>query len=119
MYGFRYAWDNTYLNIKKDEYVLWTWQPPVSIDGLKFKVQQVIDATSTGPIGFTSGEPSEFGSFKYQFTTPGIYYYWSGYVDVNRVISFRGVIEVIDQIVNEKEFTIDVKLDDIYGILKI
>ena len=34
------------------------------------------------------------GTFTYQFNTQGTYYYWSGFVDSNQMISFRGVIKV-------------------------
>jgi hypothetical protein len=34
------------------------------------------------------------GAFTYQFNTLGTYYYWSGFVDSNQMISFRGVIKV-------------------------
>ncbi len=34
------------------------------------------------------------GTFTYQFNAQGTYYYWSGFVDSNKVISFRGVIQV-------------------------
>jgi hypothetical protein len=34
------------------------------------------------------------GSFSYQFTSPGIYYYSSGYVDEAHSISLQGVINV-------------------------
>ena len=34
------------------------------------------------------------GTFTYQFNTQGTYYYWSGFVDSNQMISFRGIIKV-------------------------
>ena len=43
----------------------------------------------------------------------GFYYYWSGFVDVNDQISFRGVIEVLDETVSNKEFSVEVLLNDI------
>jgi len=54
-------------------------------------------------------------SFSYQFNKPGIYYYWSGYVDPNQSISFRGVVEV-KETVDDKEYEIDVKTNNIKGI---
>lgn len=35
------------------------------------------------------------GSFSYQFTSPGIHYYSSGYVDDIHSISLQGVINVL------------------------
>lgn len=35
------------------------------------------------------------GSFSYQFTSPGIHYYSSGYVDEAHSISLQGVVNVL------------------------
>ncbi|CAF0756351.1 unnamed protein product [Brachionus calyciflorus] len=113
VYGFRYAWDTPYLTIKKEEFVSWSWQPPVTVNGLKFKVEETNSPSDTTGTGFKSGEPTEFGSYKYQFMDAGLYYYWSGFVDVNQEISFRGVIEVLDQTVDEKVFAVQVTLNEI------
>ena len=37
------------------------------------------------------------GSYRYQFTTAGTYYYWSGFVDNNQMIYLRGTIMVQDR----------------------
>ncbi|CAF0710276.1 unnamed protein product [Brachionus calyciflorus] len=112
VYGNRYAWDRSYITINKGEKVRWSWQPPVAVSGSKFKVEQVSTPFSEERTGFSSGEPTEFGSYTYQFQVPGIYYYWSGYVDLSQVISFRGVIEVLDKTI-DKELEIDVTLNGI------
>ena len=53
-------------------------------------------------------------SYSYQFNKPGIYYYWSGYVDSDQSISFRGVVEV-KETVDDKEYQIDVRTNNIKG----
>lgn len=113
--GYRYEWDRTYLTVNKSDWVTWTWQPPVTVSGLKYKIEQVQGANSIEPNGFSSGDSVEYGTFKYQFHTPGIYYYWSGFVDINQQIFFRGVVEVLDGTNLEKEFEIDLKLNEISG----
>ena len=43
--------------------VHWDWNSPTGISGINFKVEQVADAVSTLPIGFTSGDPKPSGIF--------------------------------------------------------
>ena len=74
---------------------------------MAFKVEQVSDSASTQAIGFTSGDPTSYGSFKYQFNKPGLYYYWSGYVESSGVISFRGLINVKDTLDRELEINLE------------
>lgn len=72
---------------------------------------QVENAKSIIPNGFSSGpKSSPTGSFSYQFNKPGIYHYWSGYVEQTGQISFRGVIIVNDSI--DKQFEVSLKLND-------
>ncbi len=72
---------------------------------------QVENAKSIIPDGFSSGPKSTpTGSFSYQFNKPGIYHYWSGFVEQTRQISFRGVIIVNDSI--DKQFEVSLKLND-------
>lgn len=53
------------------------------------------------------------GSFLYQFNTLGTFYYFSGYVDENQKISFRGVVEVVAE--QDNELAVDVSVNDIKG----
>jgi hypothetical protein len=53
------------------------------------------------------------GSFVHQFNTIGIFYYWSGYVDQNDQISFRGVVQV--DAVKDREFNVGVVLNGFNG----
>jgi hypothetical protein len=54
------------------------------------------------------------GRFTYQFNRPGIYYYWSGYVDSSQQIALRGVVEVLDS-PNERIASIQVKVNGQIG----
>lgn len=70
---------------------------------------QVADASSFTPIGFSSGDPTPYGSFSYEFNQPGTYYYWSGYVEESQQITFRGVVSVLDSF--DKQLEVDVQLN--------
>ncbi|CAF3328055.1 unnamed protein product, partial [Rotaria sp. Silwood2] len=63
-----------------------------------YKVQQVANAYATDPLpnGFDSGVAMPTGSFSFQFTTLGTYYYLSTIVDKAGLVSLRGVITVVD-----------------------
>jgi hypothetical protein len=101
------------LNINKGDYVEWTWNAPGTINDINYLVQQVASPTGTTASGFDSGSPSASGSFVYQFNTVGTFYYWSGNVDSNEMISFRGVINV--GAAADRELTIDVSLNGFKG----
>jgi len=112
-FGKGYRWSSQYLTINKGDYVQWSWSAPGMVTNINYKVEQVSDAASATASGFTSGSPTSTGSFTYQFNKVGTYYYWSGYVDLNKKIAFRGVITVTDAKDNELE--IDVFVSDIKG----
>lgn len=76
---------------------------------MSFQVAQVADSTSIFTSGFSSGTPTPVGSFSYQFNQPGIYHYWSGYVENSQQITFRGVINVVDSF--DKELEVNVQLN--------
>ncbi|EPY78834.1 fibrocystin-L [Camelus ferus] len=50
---------------------------------------------STGNVFRITNDGEDSGSFSYQFTSPGIHYYSSGYVDEARSIFLQGVINVL------------------------
>jgi hypothetical protein len=57
-----YAWNTTYLTIKTGDFVKWSWSSPSNLlTGLAYKVEQVSDAASIAPSGFTSGVSSVTG----------------------------------------------------------
>jgi hypothetical protein len=54
-------WNVTNLKVKLGDIVVWNWNYPSTITGMKVKVEQVADAASTAPTGFSSGTPTSSG----------------------------------------------------------
>uniref|UniRef100_A0A8C0PGW1 Fibrocystin-L n=1 Tax=Canis lupus familiaris TaxID=9615 RepID=A0A8C0PGW1_CANLF len=98
VHGLGYGWSPSVLNVSVGDTVIWHWQAHPFLRGIGYKVFSV---SSPGSViydgkGFTNGrEKSASGSFSYQFTSPGIHYYSSGYVDEARSIFLQGVINVL------------------------
>ncbi|XP_044933989.1 fibrocystin-L [Mustela putorius furo] len=97
VHGLGYAWSPSVLNVSVGDTVTWHWQAHPFLQGIGYRVFSV---SSPGSViydgkGFTNGrEKSVSGSFSYQFTSPGIRYYSSGYVDEAHSIFLQGVINV-------------------------
>jgi hypothetical protein len=64
----------------------------------------------------SDGSPTPIGSYSLQFNQAGIYYYWSGYVEVTGQITFRGTILVKNSI--DKELQVNVNLNGFNGMVK-
>uniref|UniRef100_A0A7N4NVE6 Fibrocystin-L n=1 Tax=Sarcophilus harrisii TaxID=9305 RepID=A0A7N4NVE6_SARHA len=98
VYGKGYAWSPSVLNISVGDMVIWQWQAQPFIRGIGYRVFSV---SSPGNViydgkGFTSGnQKTTSGSFSYQFTSPGIYYYSSGFINEAQSIFLQGVINVL------------------------
>ncbi|XP_007188845.2 fibrocystin-L isoform X1 [Balaenoptera acutorostrata] len=98
VHGLGYAWSPSVLNVSVGDTVTWHWQAHPYLRGIGYRVFSV---SSPGSViydgkGFTNRrEKSASGSFSYQFTSPGIHYYSSGYVDEARSIFLQGVINVL------------------------
>ena len=94
MNGQGYAWKNTLIEIYLGDYVNWSWN--AQKQGDLIHVQQVESADSTTPVylGFSSGNPSNTGSYRHQFNLPGTFYFSSGYVDSSLNIYFNGIVHV-------------------------
>jgi len=89
--------------------VTWRWQAPGGLTGsVKYRVVQVEGPAGNEPVGFDSGEARPAGSFSWQFALPGVYYYWSGFVDAGERVSFRGVVQVLEAV--DRELEVDVTL---------
>ncbi|XP_077023612.1 fibrocystin-L [Tamandua tetradactyla] len=97
VYGLGYAWFPSVLNVSVGDTVAWHWQAHPYLRGIGYRVFSV---SSPGSViydgkGFTSGkQKSASGSFSYRFTSPGIHYYSSGYVDDAHSLFLQGVINV-------------------------
>ncbi|XP_075128051.1 fibrocystin-L-like [Leptodactylus fuscus] len=96
MYGTGYAWSPSRLVIFTRDTVVWRWNSQPLITGIGYRVFSVSSPgnfTYDG-IAFNSGDRVPSGVFSYQFTSPGTYYYSSGYVnDVNTIV-MQGVVNV-------------------------
>nr|XP_048313021.1 fibrocystin-L isoform X3 [Myodes glareolus] len=97
-HGLGYAWSPPILNVTVGDTVVWHWRAHPFLRSIGYRVFSV---SSPGSVtydgtGFTNGrQRSASGSFSYQFTSPGIHYYSSGYVDETHSISLQGVINVL------------------------
>ncbi|XP_070248855.1 fibrocystin-L [Myotis yumanensis] len=97
-HGLGYAWSPSVLNVSVGDTVTWHWQAHPFLTGIGYRVFSV---SSPGSVtydgkGFMNGrEKSASGSFLYQFTSPGIHYYSSGYVDEAHSVVLQGVINVL------------------------
>ncbi|XP_043922184.1 fibrocystin-L [Protopterus annectens] len=95
-YGTGYAWSPSSLNVLVGDTVVWVWQAPQFVTGVGYRVFSVSnpgDVDYNGN-GFNSGSKTDSGTFSYQFTSPGAYYYSSGYVDNSNNILMQGVVLV-------------------------
>ncbi|XP_054983665.1 fibrocystin-L [Sorex araneus] len=98
VHGLGYAWSPSVLNVSVGDTVIWHWEAHPFLRGIGYRVFSV---SSPGSVvydgkGFTNGrEKSASGSFSYQFTSPGLHYYSSGYVDEMHSVFLQGVIMVL------------------------
>ncbi|OCT77100.1 fibrocystin-L [Xenopus laevis] len=97
VYGSGYAWLPARVDISIGDTVVWTWKPQLFLTGIGYRVFSVSDPANVTYDGktFISGTTkSPSGVFSYQFTSPGTYYYSSGYVNDARTIFLQGVVYV-------------------------
>uniref|UniRef100_A0A8C5R062 PKHD1 like 1 n=1 Tax=Leptobrachium leishanense TaxID=445787 RepID=A0A8C5R062_9ANUR len=88
-YGIGYAWSPARLDIFVGDTVAWSWRTQPFIQDIGYRVFSVSDPGNT----FYDGRA--FSSvFSYQFTSPGVYYYSSGYVDNGKTIFMQGTVYV-------------------------
>uniref|UniRef100_A0A8C8ZFE9 Fibrocystin-L n=1 Tax=Prolemur simus TaxID=1328070 RepID=A0A8C8ZFE9_PROSS len=98
VHGLGYAWSPSVLNVSVGDTVIWHWQTHPFLRGIGYRTFSVSSAGSViyDGKGFMNGrQKSKSGSFSYQFTSPGIHYYSSGYVDEANSIFLQGVINVL------------------------
>lgn len=104
------------MTINVGETVRWTWSAPVGATGIKYMIEQVETSASEVGSGFISGEPSASGAFEYQFNVPGVYHYWTRYVEFSNTITLRGVVTVLDSV--DKELELSVRVNGYRGELQ-
>ncbi|CAL1525941.1 unnamed protein product, partial [Lymnaea stagnalis] len=96
VYGRGYAWDKDPITIAVGDYITWHWETPQYVSDMSYSVQQTATPSDfqNMPGGFSSGPNSRKGSFTYRFTSPGNYYYWTGFMDSLGNVYFRGTVKV-------------------------
>ncbi|XP_043545298.1 fibrocystin-L-like [Chiloscyllium plagiosum] len=95
--GVGYEWNPSTLDIVVGDTVQWQWQSPPLLQNLRYRVFSVSKPSGVNykGSGFISGNVStSSGSFSYHFTSPGTYYYSSGYVDQKQSIILQGTVNV-------------------------
>ncbi|XP_077349351.1 fibrocystin-L [Lithobates pipiens] len=95
-YGAGYAWSPSRLDISVGDTVIWTWNSQPLIMGIGYRVFSVSDPGNLTYDGnaFNSGPRVPSGVFSYKFTSPGTYYYSSGYVNDGQTLYMQGVVYV-------------------------
>ncbi|XP_078254550.1 PKHD1 like 1, tandem duplicate 1 [Rhinoraja longicauda] len=95
--GVGYSWNSSSLDILVGDTVHWIWESPPLLQGLRYRVFSVSkpsDVNYKGK-GFISGDVgTSAGSFSYNFTSPGTFFYSSGLIDQKRKIFLQGVVHV-------------------------
>uniref|UniRef100_A0A3B4U1D6 PKHD1 like 1, tandem duplicate 2 n=1 Tax=Seriola dumerili TaxID=41447 RepID=A0A3B4U1D6_SERDU len=95
-YGQGYAWSPASLTVSVGDTVTWRWEAP-AFQRVGYRVFSVSSPSGTTYDGgaFTSGETkTDKGLFSYRFSSPGVYYYSSGYIDDAEVKLLQGVVKV-------------------------
>ncbi|XP_040210792.1 fibrocystin-L-like [Rana temporaria] len=95
-YGAGYAWSPSTLDISVGDTVVWTWNSQPLIMGIGYRVFSVSGPGNLTFDGnaFNSGPQVSSGVFSYKFTSPGTYYYSSGYVNNAQTLYMQGVVYV-------------------------
>ncbi|XP_069076732.1 fibrocystin-L-like isoform X2 [Pleurodeles waltl] len=97
-YGLGYAWSPAYLDIAVGDTVVWQWEAPSLVQDVGYQVFSVSSPGSSAydGEGFKSlnGRQAS-GSFRYQFTSPGVYHYSSGSVSYTNSFSLQGRVRVL------------------------
>ncbi|KAK3587658.1 hypothetical protein CHS0354_042441 [Potamilus streckersoni] len=98
-FGEGYAFKPNYVEVKTGDIVRWTWNTPTFVNDISHSVHQTVNASAAVNMdnGFGSPIQSKNGGYQFRFTVPGTYYYWSGFVDLNKAISYRGVVIVANK----------------------
>ncbi|KAM8840499.1 PKHD1 like 1, tandem duplicate 1 isoform 3-T3 [Spinachia spinachia] len=95
-YGQGYAWNPTSLTVLVGDAVMWRWEAP-AFQRDAYQVLSVSSPSATtyngGPL-YSGVTKTAEGFFTYRFTTPGVYYYSSGYVHNGNSRSLQGVVKV-------------------------
>ncbi|XP_072925977.1 LOW QUALITY PROTEIN: PKHD1 like 1, tandem duplicate 1 [Hemitrygon akajei] len=95
--GVGYSWNPSVLNILVGDTIHWRWEAPPLVQGLSYRVFSVsrssdVNYKGRGFISGNTGTPAGF--FSHRFTSPGSFFYSSGYIDQNSKIFLQGIVHV-------------------------
>nr|XP_055075131.1 fibrocystin-L-like [Misgurnus anguillicaudatus] len=119
-YGQGYAWSPSALLVSVGDTVGWRWEAPALVDGLGCRVFSVSSPSSIdydGSVFNSGGTKTAKGFFTYRFTSPGVYYYSSGYIDSNNRTTMQGVVTV--RPVEEKTVELQVSIAGIQASVNL
>uniref|UniRef100_A0A3P8VH65 PKHD1 like 1, tandem duplicate 2 n=1 Tax=Cynoglossus semilaevis TaxID=244447 RepID=A0A3P8VH65_CYNSE len=94
---FGFAWSSPSTTVFVGDTVTWQWKAPV-FQNVAYRVFAVPSPSSTTYEGgvFNSGDTSTSeGSYSYRFTSPGEFFYSSGFVDDDQRRVLQGVVKVV------------------------
>nr|XP_055075552.1 fibrocystin-L-like [Misgurnus anguillicaudatus] len=99
VYGQGYAWSPSALIVSVGDTVVWSWEAPAFVSYVGYRVFSLSSPSSTDydheGLVFKSGDTKTAkGFFAYRFTSPGFYYYSSGYIDPSNWKTLQGVVTV-------------------------
>ncbi|KAI7798957.1 putative fibrocystin-L, partial [Triplophysa rosa] len=97
VYGQGYTWSPSALIVSVGDTVVWSWEALAFVSDLGYRVFSVSSPSSIDydGIAFKSGDTKTArGFFSYRFTSPGVYYYSSGFIDSSNQKTMQGVVTV-------------------------
>ncbi|KAA0710214.1 Fibrocystin-L Polycystic kidney and hepatic disease 1-like protein 1 [Triplophysa tibetana] len=89
--------ENNVTLVSVGDTVVWSWDAPAFVSDLGYRVFSVSSPSSNeyDGITFNSGDTkTSRGFFRYRFTSPGVYYYSSGFLDSSNQKTLQGVVTV-------------------------
>ncbi|KAK7468036.1 hypothetical protein BaRGS_00036740, partial [Batillaria attramentaria] len=97
-YGTGYAFEPKHLSVMTGDCVTWQWTTPSFVSGIAYGIKQTATDTAKTTLanGFESpGANTANGQYRFCFTEPGDYFYWSGYVNSPyNTVYLRGQVTV-------------------------
>ncbi|XP_073714826.1 fibrocystin-L [Misgurnus anguillicaudatus] len=97
LYGLGYGWSPSALLVSVGDTVVWRWETPAFVSDVGYRVFSVSTPSSIdydGNVFNSGGTKTDKGFFAYRFTSPGVYYYSSGYIDYSNQTTMQGVVTV-------------------------
>ncbi|WAR05669.1 PKHL1-like protein [Mya arenaria] len=102
-----YAWSVTVLEAEVGQKVHWSWDTADFLNNITHRVVQIADLAKAEPLsgGISSGPASRKGEFIWEFTAPGEYHFWSGFVDVYDIKNYKMTVKVSEKTASIEPFS--------------